>query len=278
MAQSNLFQYEEQAYTCPLCHADGFICHAFPKISVCPKCGLYFRDPAPSQTQIIASYNEGKNYEWWQDELEIRTYLWRKRINLILPHQSHGRLLDIGTGDGFFLNFVPDTFDVVSTEISTTGVTYARNRGHDTLLGDFMSLDFEPASFDVITLWHVLEHVPDPGAMLDKIARILKPGGLLAVAVPNETLPLWSARLRRPSLNPWGDFIWGNEIHLSHFTPRTFKTALQAYGFHLENFGVDDVHCKRPLSKMVPFHFNRLLNTLCRWHMDTAMCAVATKR
>jgi len=197
---------------------------------------------------------------------------------LLLRYKNAGHLLDVGTGDGHFLECASQHFDVDSTEISKSSVEFCQKRGFKPRMGDLHSLTFEPASYDVITLWHVLEHLPDPGASLAKLAPLLKPGGYLIVAVPNETLPLALARFRRQPLRPVFPLAWGGEIHLSYFTPRTLRDALENAGLEGVEFGVDDVHIHRTVKVTTRYHLNRLLNCLFSWHWATAMYLVGRRR
>jgi predicted SAM-dependent methyltransferase len=85
---------------------------------------------------------------------------------------------------------------------------------------------FAPNSFDAVTMWDVLEHVHDPAATLNEIHRILKPGGVLVVRVPN--LDSWDAAL-------FGDYWAGLDAprHLYVYTPETLSRTLNQSGFHV---------------------------------------------
>jgi SAM-dependent methyltransferase len=231
-----------------------------------------YRSPRPTQAEIVRSYNSGINYAQWQNELEIRGELWRKRLRLVEKLKPSGKLLDIGTGDGFFLKFAASTFEAHSTEISETGASYARERGFDPLIGDFLDLKVVENSFDVITLWHALEHLPHPGLVLNKVKETLKPGGIVVIAVPNEQYQLiFNCRKQ----NPLGVMNWGDELHLTHFLPATLKRYLSKSGFRILDFGVDDVHVWRPVSARIGYHANRLINAFSGWHFDRAMYVIA---
>ena len=115
---------------------------------------------------------------------------------------------------------------VAGTEVAATvtGRTHRRRLGVPILPGDFTVLRWRPARFDIVTLWHVLEHLPSPRATLRQARRVLRPDGWLLVSVPD--LASWQARCfgaRWLHLNP--------PLHLAHFTPATLQRLLTAAGF-----------------------------------------------
>jgi SAM-dependent methyltransferase len=114
--------------------------------------------------------------------------------------------------------------EVTGTEFSDDACRYAREVvGIPVRVGGLEQLRFPDHSFDVVTMWHVLEHVPDPRPTLAEVARILRPGGVFLVGVPN----FGSAEAR---LTTAGWFHLDVPRHLSHYTPASLKTALLAAG------------------------------------------------
>ena len=89
--------------------------------------------------------------------------------------------------------------------------------------GELFDQEFPPRSFDVITLWDVLEHLPDPSRVIEHIAVLLKPGGLLVVNYPDRGS--WLAR----GLGRRWPFL--SSVHLYYFTRRTMTVLLQKHGF-----------------------------------------------
>jgi SAM-dependent methyltransferase len=142
-----------------------------------------------------------------------------------------GRLLDVGAGKGHFLAAARGRgWDVVGVELSEASARRARaTYGLEMLVGDVLEIELA-GSFDVITLWHVLEHVADPGALLDRVRGLLAPGGRLVVSVPNNRS--FQARL-------FGEhwFHIDEANHLFHFTPRSLAMLLLRRGFEPERVG-----------------------------------------
>jgi 2-polyprenyl-3-methyl-5-hydroxy-6-metoxy-1,4-benzoquinol methylase len=244
----------------------------------CADCGVLFRNPRPSFREIVRSYDSGITYAAWQREDGVRARLWAKRLGILLRHKRAGALLDVGTGDGRFLDLARAHFQITSTEVSEAGARHARARGHDPLIGPVLGTALPEGYFDVITMWHVLEHVLYPGQALVALRRALKPDGVLAIAVPNETAPLVLQRLPgRSARHPLGVLAWGHEIHLTHFVPSTLRGLLRRLGFRILEMGVDDVHVERPAATVARYQVNRLLNALAGFQFDKAMYVICTR-
>lgn len=137
-----------------------------------------------------------------------------------------GRVLDVGCGRGFLLDaFRRRGWNVEGTEMSAASSAHAREvLGIPVQVGPLEALGIPGESFDAVTIWHVLEHVPTPASLLDEIHRILRPGGVLLVSVPNFGSP--EARASGPA---W--FHLDVPRHLVHFTPDTLVGALRGSGF-----------------------------------------------
>lgn len=143
--------------------------------------------------------------------------------------QHPGRVLDVGCGDGSFLEALArQGWQVFGTELSESIALTARKRLGDCVrVGAIDQLDFPAASFDLVTFWHVLEHLEDPKRALIEARRLLKAGGRLVVALPNiESLQAWL----------FGD-VW---LHLDvprhrwHFSPRTLAAVADRCGLRVE--------------------------------------------
>jgi 2-polyprenyl-3-methyl-5-hydroxy-6-metoxy-1,4-benzoquinol methylase len=268
----------ETASACSLCQSKSVLQKWAPDIWQCKNCQLLFRNPRPDLESISRFYEGGSTYEQWQAQAQVRAMLWRKRIKLVLGSARSGLLLDVGTGDGFFLEFASRHFEVESTELSSTAADYARKRGFAPKIGDFAAMQLPDSQFDVVTIWHVLEHFTAPGAALALAHRALKPGGLLFIAVPNELNRVISGWFgRKAGESPFGPIEWGHEIHLSYFTPFTLRSYLRKCGFRVLKTGVDDVHTERQWSHVSWHYLNVLLNRTFGLQFDTAMYFVCSK-
>ncbi len=204
----------------------------------CTNCGLMYLSPRPTPAGILTYYPEGyTNYRPAVEDERLGVMRWMrrrkltKRRRLIEKHSSMtpGRLLDVGCSTGLFLHEMDLAgWDVVGVEPVAHAVAYARQRfGLRVFEGMFLSeLPFS-GRFDVITLWDVLEHTFSPLAVLQKAASILRPGGVIALSVPNwHSLIRWIFKQHWQGLDP--------PRHLYVFTRKTLTAMLSKAGFNVE--------------------------------------------
>jgi len=213
------------------------------RVVQCKQCTLVYVDPLPTPTELEHHYDEGYYSEWISTQRVPRERLWHNRLDELHRHHKKGRVLDVGCGDGTFLRFAREAgFEVYGTEISS----YACERlekvySMSVFRGGLHEAEYPSEYFDVVTLYHVIEHVDDPARYLSESHRILRPGGLLVVACPNvESYVFNLAYLlfkgKRFRLFSRQD----KEIHLYHFSPPTLKMLLKSNGFSLLSLGLDD--------------------------------------
>jgi len=150
----------------------------------------------------------------------------RRLSRLSLTADPGTRLLDVGCGVGGFLRAVRDQCGAQVCGVDTNErcrAFAAEVYGIDVDVGELSEQGYADASFDVVTAWHVLEHVWDPAAELAELARITRPGGLLVLEVP---CPSWIGRLFR------GRWVFLQApTHLHHFAPGALCGLLEAAGF-----------------------------------------------
>lgn len=268
----------EILHSCPLCGSENFNLSYKPDVCKCEKCKVHFRNPRPKQEIILDCYDKGVTFKQWQNELEVRSHLWKKRLSLVESYRNYGSLLDIGTGDGHFLNFAIKTFKVEATEVSKIGIHYAELWGHLVHHGTIFDAKYNEKKYDIITMWHVLEHLSEPGKALSRIMGLLNPGGLLFLAVPNEISHLYSPGTLIKKKHPFGKLSCDGEIHLIHFTPCVLLNFLKSqHGLEVLSVRVDDVHVYNRKMRLPGMYINMMLCKLSGFHFDAAMVFVCSK-
>ncbi|MBM3266554.1 MAG: methyltransferase domain-containing protein [Candidatus Sericytochromatia bacterium] len=227
--------------TCPLCRSDGareILSIPDPLAAArrfdllrCAACRHVYVSPVPAD---LGAYYPGTY--WSGDrpatlasraEAAYRAALLALDVRRIASHAPRGaRVLDVGCGSGdLAASLARAGFAVTGVEVAPDAAEAARRRhGLDVRTGTLAAADFPAGSFDVAVVWHVLEHVPDPAGLLADVARVLRPGGVAIVQVPNFgsiQAGVFGAR--------W--FALDVPRHLHHFTPATLARTLEAAGF-----------------------------------------------
>jgi 2-polyprenyl-3-methyl-5-hydroxy-6-metoxy-1,4-benzoquinol methylase len=193
----------------------------------CDACQNGFTDPVPAEAELAALYatgvyrvSQGKRFNPLVEALVDRFMLGRKRR--IEACRQPGALLDIGCGRGAFLASMQRAgWQVTGVEFSDETAAYAREVYGVTVTTD---LAFPDASFDVITVNHVLEHMEAPAQTIQACYRLLKKGGVLIVAVPN--IRSLQATIGK---NAW--LHLDVPYHLVHFSEEGLSRLLQMNGF-----------------------------------------------
>nr|MBC7244123.1 class I SAM-dependent methyltransferase [Chloroflexota bacterium] len=208
----------------------------------CRQCGLVYVNPRYQegflQELYTAEYyvHDGiKNGlaffgydDYIADEENIRI-TFAKRLKTIERFANKGKLLDIGCATGFFLDLARTRgWEVVGSEVSTFAAQYARDRfGLDVHEGSLRELHFAAETFDVVTMWDVIEHVADPMGDLREVWRILRKGGLLSLITPDCSSPI--ARL----LGKRWEEVRRVREHIYFFSRRTMTEMLRRAGFEV---------------------------------------------
>ena len=244
----------------------------------CKECGLVYVDPQPAREFMSVHYNEDYYKEWIETQMERRIPMWRKRLKGLLKYKKNGHLLDVGFGCGTFLKLAKERgFDVRGTEISEYACQYVKDKlGLDVFCGDLKKARFPEESFDVVTVWHTLEHLPSPSKTLEEIHRILRKDGLLVVAVPNlnnfiTRILYFLARWKKLKLFS----VEAKELHLYHFSTHTLNAILEKTGFQVKKIELDLAQIEP--SKKIVDGFTRIIYSFSRKNFGEAMKAYAVK-
>jgi len=202
-------------------------------VFLCSKCGNGFTAPeVPDELYKLPPDIPRHSLSGWAQSL--LSFFMQRRVARIRIEGVRGReceLLDIGGGSCAFANLAArGGFDVTVIEPNGNNSVFADTPHHV----KFVAQHFTPAlleqgflkpnSFDIVTMWHSLEHFPHPGETLQLLFRLLKPGGIVLISVPN----IQSSQAR------FGNNFWAYldvPHHLIHFTPRGLAWALEQTGF-----------------------------------------------
>jgi 2-polyprenyl-3-methyl-5-hydroxy-6-metoxy-1,4-benzoquinol methylase len=226
---------------CPICRSGSIFNYSKgdPYLKECKNCKIVFTYSLPED--LAGAYGEDYYKIWYEKQLKQRMTLWRRRLKIVKKFCKSGKLLDVGTGDGLFLKVAKTAnFDVCGTEISPTAVSTAKDLyGLDIHLTEIENAEFEENYYDIITIWHVIEHVKNPLEVLKKVYCISKPGAVVFVATPNLDKHVSRLIYRLKSGKPYPFYSPKGEQHLFHFTEYTLGKIIKKEGFNLIFTGVD---------------------------------------
>jgi SAM-dependent methyltransferase len=219
---------ESKPAACPGCAATetSELFHSgngFP-ILRCGACGLAFTEAskAPPPSALYPPFEQSESALQTGLRRSLAVFL-RRRAAIVRAMKPSGRVLDFGCGSGAFAKWMRDEgYESVGLEPFSLGQPVESER---------LKLVRQPlesagpalGTFDVVTAWHVLEHVADPAELLQQLRQRLSPGGVLIVSVPN--LASWQGHLFGPS---W--FHLDPPRHLLHFEPQTLDAYLERAG------------------------------------------------
>jgi len=227
--------------SCPVCGSTGTRVLARDRFDSrnrylrCRSCGSGFSLLRVHDVAVTADIHTTAYYSPDREEFREVPAAEAYFLRRLLAWKVSGRLLDVGCGKGRWLQYIRDHsgFDVEGVEPSEEAAGYARKeRGLDVRIGDLASAGYPDGSFDVVYLRNVLEHVAEPRALVGKIRRILKPGGVCAVHVPNDgsvTNILKRVLYRTGCIREFGSLFF--PLHVTGFTPRSLDLLFRQTGF-----------------------------------------------
>jgi SAM-dependent methyltransferase len=194
----------------------------------CRHCAFQYVNPRPRADLILSGYTEGEDPAY-VSQLEARERTFAASLEEIERAAGRrGRLLDIGTAAGAFVAAARDRgWQAEGCEPNRWLAEWgARHYGVRIRQGSVFDQQYEEGSFDVVTLWDVIEHTTDPRAVLERCRALLKPGGILVVNYPD--IGSWIARVlgRR--------WLFLTSVHLYYFDRRTIRLMLEKTGYRVE--------------------------------------------
>lgn len=234
---------------CPVCNSTAFspflVCtdffvsgEEFP-IKECSTCGLKITQDIENE-ENIGRYYQSEKYISHSNTSKglvnsvyhaVRRYMLGRKRRLVekVASLKAGRILDVGTGTAFFLNEMKAKgWQVTGTEKSSDARDFARKEFNLNNLPSEELFEIPKESFDVITLWHVLEHIHQLGENMNAFERLLSNKGKLIIAVPNSDS--YDAKHYKAY---WA--AYDVPRHIWHFAPKQIKLLGEKHGFVLKS-------------------------------------------
>lgn len=242
MAKFNVHQ-------CPVCDGksfspfltcnDFFVSNEQFSIKKCSSCDFKITENIEDE-ENIGRYYQSENYISHSNTSKgivnkvyhsVRNYMLGRKRRLVEKATSlkTGQMLDVGTGTGFFLNEMKiNGWQVTGTEKSSDARDFAKKEFNLENLPSEKLFTLKDNSFDVITLWHVLEHIHLLNENMETFNRLLKPNGKLIIAVPNHD---------SSDAKHYKEFWAAYDVprHIWHFAPKQMKQLGEKHGFKLSS-------------------------------------------
>lgn len=192
----------------------------------CTGCGLFYVRPRLRWDLILEGYRGGTD-ENFVSQVSFRERTFARCLDRVeaVARPRGRRVLDVGAAGGSFLDVARKRgYEPVGCEPSTWMGAFARKHyGLELHPGTIFDIPVEPGSVDLLTLWDVIEHTPDPKAVLARARELLAPGGVLALTYPD-----YGSLAARLLGGKWPFLL---TVHLYYFTPETMTKLLQGSGF-----------------------------------------------
>ncbi|MBN1299258.1 MAG: class I SAM-dependent methyltransferase [Actinobacteria bacterium] len=200
------------------------------RIVRCLDCGLVYVNPRINAAVVSESYAGTIDKVYVQGASGRQQTFTQCAKKIDRWKKPPGRLLDVGCAAGFFVNAAKKHgWDAAGVDPSNWLVKWGiENLGVKLYAGTLKDIGFGDKEFDVLTIWDVLEHVPDPAKELQECYRVLKKGGIIVINYPD-----FGSILSRLAGRRWW-FLLSN--HLYYFTEKTIRKYLENSGFKVEKF------------------------------------------
>ena len=235
----------EALINCPVCNSTSFspflscVDHTVSRetfnVVQCSLCGFKFTNPRPEEDKLGPYYNSDEyvshsntkkgfinaTYQY------VRKYTLLKKLQLISKYYRTGKILDIGCGTGEFLNICKRAkWETLGIEPDPGARSKAVANYGLNVKPESEIQGLQDESFDIISMWHVLEHVPRLNERVEDLKRLIKPGGVIIVAVPN--CNSFDAKIYKEN---WA--AYDVPRHLYHFTPKDIEPLFKNHGLKM---------------------------------------------
>jgi 2-polyprenyl-3-methyl-5-hydroxy-6-metoxy-1,4-benzoquinol methylase len=194
----------------------------------CPSCSLVWQLDPPAPEQMGEHY--GPDYDRAVAAAGDSPERWKGRVKTLAQYKTGGSLLDLGCSSGGFLQAIArPSWQLYGIEMSESVARRAESAsGAQIFVGDILDAPYTPESFDVITCFHVFEHLYEPRAVMKKVMEWLKPGGLFYLMVPN---------IDSAGAKIFQTYWYALEMprHISHFSPKSLSVLAESVGLEQES-------------------------------------------
>ncbi len=235
----------EEIKKCPICENKEFTSfltctdHTVSKkqfhLVKCTHCNFLFTNPRPDLNSI-GKYYDSDEYISHKDKgnsiinilyKTIRNYTLQKKVQLINKLSVKGNILDYGCGTGYFLKACKENGWNIEGIEPDKGANQQATQNLDKTIHDEIN-QIKNIKFNIITLWHVLEHIHDLNDTLSKITSLLREDGKLLIAVPN-----YQSYDAEKYQSNWA--AYDVPRHLYHFDKKTIQLLAEKYNFKVEH-------------------------------------------
>jgi len=249
----------------------------------CRSCGLVFNAHAEElmARAAVEHYDDPAYFEGYESRLGKKLRSARRRLDLVASFVPSGRLLDIGCGIGDSLLAAREAgYDAVGLDVGEYPVAHCRKLGFEVHQASISDTGLEDESFDVVTMWDVVEHIPRSADGLREVARILRPGGVAALVTP--TSSYIKAHVLRNTYHvyrgPWA------KTHFVYHTPATLRRVLEESGLDVQRLPLVHAGAMRrggaaavvEIATAAPRYAVRRARSVCR--LSRNLFVVARKR
>jgi len=230
---------------CPVCGNDEFSLFLKTKdffltgedfkLDKCTHCGFVFTNPIPKLTELSKYYDSPDYLSHTASSFSFTSQVYKlfrnanikNKFKLVNSHAKGKTILDIGCGTGELLHYFQQKgWDVSGVEPNQSARKFASGNYKISVFNEDELNNFEKSGFDVISMWHVLEHVPDLNSRMDQLSKLIKKDGLIIIALPN---------LDSPDAVKYESYWAGLDVprHLYHFTKDTLQRLLKQHNMEL---------------------------------------------
>lgn len=202
----------------------------------CGSCGLVFFTSRPTEKELVDHYSQYP-VNGVVPEVTIKRY--KELLHAFEPYRKTGKILDVGCGEGFFLEAAKDAgWDAYGTEFADIYLPVCEAKGIHMQQGRLDPSHYPAESFDVILWIEVIEHIDYPVRELDNLRQLLRPGGIIYLTTPN-----FNSISRRILGGRWTVIDYPG--HLTYYTPSSLRQLFERNGFERLSVRTDGISIGR---------------------------------